>query len=77
MTYIEPDVDLYALMYMTEGEIEAKLLAQGLDRIETATKIRELFNRVLKMHAPYGEWCRDPLSCNLRGYCSLDPTCGD
>lgn len=27
--------------------------------------------------APYGEWCRDPNACKGKGYCPLDPTCGD
>ncbi|HWX30132.1 MAG TPA: hypothetical protein VNZ53_22180 [Steroidobacteraceae bacterium] len=26
---------------------------------------------------PYGEWCRDPAACAGKGYCPLDPTCGD
>ena len=27
--------------------------------------------------APYGEWCRKPDACAGKGYCPLDPTCGD
>ena len=26
---------------------------------------------------PYGEWCRKPEACAGKGYCPLDPTCGD
>ena len=26
---------------------------------------------------PYGEWCRNPKACAGKGYCPLDPTCGD
>lgn len=26
---------------------------------------------------PYGDWCRDPKACDGKGYCPLDPTCGD
>ena len=26
---------------------------------------------------PYGEWCRNPGACKGKGYCPLDPTCGD
>lgn len=26
---------------------------------------------------PYGEWCRNPEACKGKGYCPLDPTCGD
>ena len=26
---------------------------------------------------PYGEWCRNPEACAGKGYCPLDPTCGD
>lgn len=26
---------------------------------------------------PYGEWCRNPAACAGKGYCPLDPTCGD
>ena len=26
---------------------------------------------------PYGPMCRDPAACKGKGYCSLDPTCGD
>jgi hypothetical protein len=26
---------------------------------------------------PYGEWCRKPEACRDKGYCPLDPTCGD
>jgi len=25
----------------------------------------------------YGEWCRKPAACAGKGYCPLDPTCGD
>ena len=25
----------------------------------------------------YGEWCRKPEACRGKGYCPLDPTCGD
>jgi|ERR1700721_4821465 len=29
-------------------------------------------------HEPaYGEWCRNPAACAGKGYCPLDPTCGD
>lgn len=31
----------------------------------------------LKRTAPYGERCRDPNACAGKGYCPLDPTCGD
>ncbi len=30
-----------------------------------------------RAHAPYGEWCRNPDACRGKGYCPLDPTCGD
>ena len=30
-----------------------------------------------KSKSPYGEWCRDPKACAGKGYCPLDPTCGD
>ena len=33
--------------------------------------------RELKKKAPYGEWCRNPEACTGKGYCPLDPTCGD
>jgi hypothetical protein len=26
---------------------------------------------------PYGERCRNPDACKGKGYCPLDPTCGD
>jgi hypothetical protein len=26
---------------------------------------------------PYREWCRNPAACRGKGYCPLDPTCGD
>lgn len=26
---------------------------------------------------PYGEWCRNRAACAGKGYCPLDPTCGD
>ena len=26
---------------------------------------------------PYGPWCRDRTACDGKGYCPLDPTCGD
>lgn len=26
---------------------------------------------------PYGPMCRDPNKCAGKGYCPLDPTCGD
>ena len=26
---------------------------------------------------PYGPMCRDPSKCAGKGYCPLDPTCGD
>ena len=26
---------------------------------------------------PYAEWCRKPEACAGKGYCPLDPTCGD
>lgn len=25
----------------------------------------------------YGEWCRKPEACAGKGYCPLDPNCGD
>ena len=27
--------------------------------------------------APYGPMCRNPKACVGKGYCPLDPTCGD
>ena len=26
---------------------------------------------------PYAEWCRKPEACAGKGYCPLDPSCGD
>ena len=34
----------------------------------------ELQNRE---NSPYGEMCRKPDACRNKGYCPLDPTCGD
>lgn len=31
----------------------------------------------LKAESPYGERCRNPKACTGKGYCPLDPTCGD
>jgi hypothetical protein len=31
----------------------------------------------LKEHAPYKEWCSDPLRCHGTGRCTRDPNCGD
>lgn len=31
----------------------------------------------LKEHAPYKEWCSDPLACHGKGTCPRDPNCGD
>lgn len=28
-------------------------------------------------NSPYGVWCRKPDACAGKGYCPLDPTCGD
>ena len=25
----------------------------------------------------YGDWCRRPSACRGKGYCPLDPVCGD
>lgn len=30
-----------------------------------------------KRNSPYGEMCRNPDVCAGKGYCPLDPTCGD
>jgi len=30
-----------------------------------------------KTKTAYGKWCRNPQACTGKGYCPLDPTCGD
>ena len=39
--------------------------------IPTVTKPRTVQKGV------YGEWCRKPEACASKGYCPLDPNCGD
>lgn len=40
-------------------------------------RMRMLRDELNKIIAPYGEWCRNPDACAGKGYCPLDPTCGD
>jgi hypothetical protein len=43
---------------------------------ELAAKCEQLGKRP-EDRPPYGEWCRNPDACRGKGYCPLDPTCGD
>ena len=52
----------------------------GNDRVKQARDTATTEKIVLSKTAPsgpYGEWCRNPSACADRGYCPLDPTCGD
>ena len=35
------------------------------------------YQAAINAKPPYGDWCRDPQACDGKGYCPLDPTCGD
>jgi hypothetical protein len=39
--------------------------------------VTEVFKAMLDAALPYGKMCRKPGLCAGRGYCPLDPTCGD
>ena len=41
------------------------------DRIQDERRAERLALR------PYGVMCRNPKACEGKGYCPLDPTCGD
>ena len=44
---------------------------------EVERQERVAVRKAARAHAPYGDWCRDPDACRGKGYCPLDPTCGD
>ena len=46
-------------------------LSQMLEQIERADTSRTV------REPPYGPMCRKPKSCENKGYCPLNPTCGD
>ena len=48
-------------------------------RLRQTITHRDLCNEIerLKLAPAYGEWCRNPDACKGKGYCPLDPTCGD
>ena len=71
------DPELDRLMHMPEHVLREELLAQGFNADEVNTRMVELMNQWMRRDAPYGAACRDPLSCKLRGYCPLDPACGN
>ena len=71
------DPELDRLMHMPEHVLREELLAQGFNADEVNTRMVELMNQWMRRDAPYGKACLDPLACNLRGYCPLDPACGN
>ena len=46
-----------------------------MDHVRAADKIAQ--NALDWPKRAYGEWCRKPEACAGKGYCPLDPTCGD
>ena len=71
------DPELDRLMHLPEHVLREELIAQGFNADEVNLRMRELLDQWMRRDAPYGSACRDPLSCNLRGYSPLDPTCGN
>jgi len=47
------------------------------DKTPDEKAVKEALKANLTSVPPYGEWCRDPKACAGKGYCPLDPTCGD
>lgn len=71
------DPELDRLMHLPEHVLREELIAQGFNADEVNPRMVELMNQWMRRDAPYGKACLDPLACNLRGYCPLDPACGN
>ena len=50
-------------------------LSQMLEQIERADTSQQVSR--IRREPPYGPMCREPKSCENKGYCPLNPTCGD
>lgn len=55
--------------------IEHRDRAAFHDRCAVYFRARSALGR--KFNSPYKEWCRKPEACAGKGYCPLNPTCGD
>ena len=56
--------------------IENMFEAAGIDWNEAVGTWDAGYYRKTKT-SPYGKMCRKPDACRNKGYCPLDPTCGD
>ena len=57
-------------------QIERGDTSQQVSRIRLSELPRALLETP-RREPPYGPMCREPKSCENKGYCPLDPTCGD
>lgn len=69
----EIDVQVARDAHAAEQELAALRRAQELQRLERYSDIDKRWRDT----RAYGEWCRKPAACAGKGYCPLDPTCGD
>lgn len=68
-------IEHYALTKAAEARLEAT--ERTGNRICAAIEAPLSRKEAVVDDRAYGEWCRKPDACRGKGYCPLDPTCGD
>ncbi len=71
--------DVLAMLQEDAAEI-TRLRAECEDMTAAASALSgdvTALASALRTHTPYGEMCRDPLTCHATGRCVRDPVCGE
>ena len=63
--------------HLAERDANAALIILAVNSFDGLEAENRKLRAALKEHAPYKEWCSDPLACHSKGSCPRDPNCGD